>query len=98
MLIKRIQKESLLVFREKYESYAELKQNEQEFKAENFWENNRQMIMTIGTVLICAVLMGLVAWMVYKMVMMGRSDGQMLTNALNNFAERFGGTTTRPPG
>ena len=61
------------------------KKNAQEFAKPGFWEENKQLFLTIGTVLICCVLCGAVIYFTYKFAGAGRSEVKALTSAIEGF-------------
>ena len=57
-----------------------------EFAKQGFWEENKQLIMVIGTVLFCCVLCGATIWMAYKFGATGVANSERFTDFLKNYA------------
>jgi hypothetical protein len=58
------------------------KKNAQEYAKHNFWEDNKNIIMTLSAVALCCILAGVTVWLTYKFAAPVRGDIQGLTEAL----------------
>lgn len=66
------------------------KETIQEFKAEDWWDQNKHFFMVLGTAFICLIMVGVCVWFIYKMMSEGRPEAAAMTSALNNLAGAMG--------
>lgn len=65
----------------------EHRRNAEEFAKQGFWEQNKQLFITLGTILLCCILCGAVIYFTYKFAGGGRADIKALTDAIRGFAD-----------
>lgn len=77
---------------------SQIHENTIEFATENWWDQNKHLVMIITVSAICCVMVVGSAWLIYKMMVMGRPEASQLTSALKGFASSVGGNTGGPAG
>lgn len=60
------------------------KKNAIEFSKQGFWEQNKQLFITVLVVMICCLLCGVTVYYTYQFATGGMSVGQNLADAINN--------------
>ena len=57
-----------------------------EYAKQGFWEDNKQLLITMGTVMFCLILCGATIWMAYKFSSAGVASADKFTDFLKNYA------------
>lgn len=61
--------------------------NANDYASENFWDNNKMLIMTVIAVFICCLLAGVSVYLTYKYALGGQQNVQALASVVKDLAE-----------